>query len=318
MQEVLHQDYLDFVRFTKEVRIEDTRVRLNGPYHTAINHPPADYQNEVDTVWSFPDRGDWATHTGNYRGNWSPYIPRNLIEKYTQPGDLVLDQMVGSGTTLVECKLLGRRGIGVDVNRDAIMVTRDRLFFEYLRPLDWPPECEVATFVGDARNLDLIQSDSVDLVATHPPYAGIISYSKNRVPGDLSSLQLGEYVNEMRNVAAEAYRVLKPGKHCAILIGDTRKRQHYIPISLHVLLAFLDVGFLLREDIIKRQWKTTTGLGRWRARQYTFYKIAHEHLYIFRKPAEGERLTDFKNSVKWWDSYEAIRTNGKRNGRNGK
>ncbi|MDD5616687.1 MAG: hypothetical protein PHH85_10850 [Candidatus Methanoperedens sp.] len=29
---------------------------------------------------------------GNYRGNWSPYIPRNLILRYTAPGDLVLDQ----------------------------------------------------------------------------------------------------------------------------------------------------------------------------------------------------------------------------------
>lgn len=44
------------------------------------------------TVWSFPDRGDWATHVGNYRGNWSPHIPRNLILRYTQPGELVLDR----------------------------------------------------------------------------------------------------------------------------------------------------------------------------------------------------------------------------------
>jgi DNA modification methylase len=318
MEEVRHEDYLQFVRTAQEVSIEETSVKLKGPYRTAINHPPTDYQNEVDTVWSFPDRGDWATHSGNYRGNWSPYIPRNLIEKYTQPGETVLDQMAGSGTTLVECRLLGRKGIGVDVNRDAIMVTRDRLSFEYLRPDDWPPEDEVSTFVGDARNLNLIPSDNIDLVATHPPYAGIISYSKSRVEGDLSSLPLGDYVEEMRKVAQEAYRVLKPGKHCGILIGDTRKRQHYIPISLHVLLAFLDVGFLLREDIIKRQWKTTTGLGRWRAREYSFYKIAHEHLYVFRKPAEGEKLNEYKNSVKWWDSYEAIQPHGRRNGRNGK
>jgi hypothetical protein len=83
-----------------------------------------------------------ATVVGNYRGNWSPYIPRNLILRYTQPGDIVLDRdgnprmpaehtclrppearlgMMGSGTTLVECKLLGRRAVGVDVNPDAVM-----------------------------------------------------------------------------------------------------------------------------------------------------------------------------------------------------
>ena len=54
----------------------------------------------------FKDRGDWATHSGKYRGNWSPYVPRNLILRYSKPGDWILDQFMGSGTTLVEAKLL--------------------------------------------------------------------------------------------------------------------------------------------------------------------------------------------------------------------
>jgi len=61
-----------------------------------------------------------ATVVGNYRGNWSPYIPRNLILRYTAPGELVLDQMAGSGTAPVECKLLGRRAAGVDINSEFI------------------------------------------------------------------------------------------------------------------------------------------------------------------------------------------------------
>ncbi|MDW7774889.1 MAG: DNA methyltransferase [Methanosarcinales archaeon] len=74
-------------------------------------------------------------HKGNYRGNWSPYIPRNLILRYTEKNDTVLDQMAGSGTTLVECKLLQRNAIGVDINPDAVMVARNRLDFSYT-PLD--------------------------------------------------------------------------------------------------------------------------------------------------------------------------------------
>jgi DNA modification methylase len=57
---------------------------------------------------------------GNYRGNWSPYNLCNLILRYTAPGEL--DRMMGSGTTLVECKLLGRRAVGVDIDPDAVMV----------------------------------------------------------------------------------------------------------------------------------------------------------------------------------------------------
>jgi hypothetical protein len=68
-------------------------------------------------------------------------------------------------------------------------------------------------------------------------------------------------------------RVLKPGKHCAILIGDTRRHKHFVPITPRVLQSFLDVGFILREDIIKLT------------------------LYIFRKLGEKERPTKFQKKA---------------------
>jgi len=83
------------------------------------------------------------------------------------------------------------------------------------------------------------------------------------------------------------------------LIGDTRKHKHYIPISARVLEQFLDVGFILREDIIKIQHKMKSTREKWRGTKYDFYLLAHEHLYVFRKPAIGEKMSEFKNSVKW-------------------
>jgi len=52
---------------------------------------PKHFKEEQTTVWSFKQRGNWATHSGEYRGNWSPYIPRNVILKYSEPGELILD-----------------------------------------------------------------------------------------------------------------------------------------------------------------------------------------------------------------------------------
>ena len=75
---------------------------------------PEDFELEMNTVWSFPKRGDWATHDAKWRGNWSPYIPRNILLRYSKENDLVLDQFAGGGTTLVEAKLLNRDIIGVD------------------------------------------------------------------------------------------------------------------------------------------------------------------------------------------------------------
>src|SRR3989442_4399775 len=169
MQLVTEEDYRRFVAEKQHVKIENVNVEIGRPWRIKEFGPPKDYKSEEFTVWSFPSRGDWATHSGNYRGNWSPYIPRNLISKYSKPGETVLDQMCGSGTTLVECRLLDRNGIGVDVNKDAIMLTLDRLRFDY-NPLDSTHQSAIRTYVGDARNLDKIADESIDLVTTHPPY----------------------------------------------------------------------------------------------------------------------------------------------------
>ena len=299
MQLVAEEDYRRFVAEKRHVRIENVEVEIGRTPRSKEFGPSKEYKSEEFTVWSFPNRGDWATHSGNYRGNWSPYIPRNLITKYSKQGELVVDQMCGSGTTLVECKLLGRDGIGVDVNLEAVMVAQDRLSFDY-NTLDKPGRAEIQTYVGDARNLDLIGDETVDLLATHPPYAGIISYSRKRILDDLSRLKLPAYIDAMRKVAAESFRVLKSNRYCAVLIGDTRKGRHYIPISLGVLQAFLSAGFILKEDIIKIQHKTMTTRQKWRGHNYDFYKIAHEHLYVFRKPAKEEKTTGLKYSKKWW------------------
>ncbi len=291
MREITEEDYRTFLKTHDFVIIENVKVPLIKE-HKIEKFEPENFKLETTTVWSFPERGEWATHKGNYRANWSPYIPRNLILRYTQEGDLVLDQMVGSGTTLIECKLLNRRGIGVDINPDAIMVTRNRLDFKY----KYDPE--IKTYVGDARNLNLIPDETIDLIATHPPYANIVKFSNNRIEGDLSNVKnIDEFINEMIKVARESYRVLKPGKHCAILIGDTRKRKHFVPIATRVLEVFLKVGFILREDVIKLQWKMKGTREKWRGSKYDFLLLAHEHLFIFRKPGKDEKLTLFKDSI---------------------
>ena len=50
-----------------------------------------------------------------------------LIKKYTKPGDVVLDPFLGSGTTLVACALLNRRGIGVEIDESYCELAKNRL-----------------------------------------------------------------------------------------------------------------------------------------------------------------------------------------------
>ena len=62
----------------------------------------------------------------------------------------------------------------------------------------------------------------------------------------------------MTKVATEFYRVLKPDKYWVILIGDTRRKKHQVPISFRVMESFLDVSFALKENIIKVHHNTKT------------------------------------------------------------
>ncbi len=296
MKEATWSSYSKYVKAYETVLVEGKDIRLEG-YRRVKTFGPKEDEEQQTTVWSFPNRGNWATHKASYRGNWSPWVPRNLILKYSEPGDTVLDQMVGGGTTLVECKLLGRRGIGVDINRDSLMLAMDRLNFDLPTPMDdllSEPLPEIKLFEGDACRLDAIPSDSIDLIATHPPYANIIPYSKAApIEGDLSQVHtLNEFFDGMAVVAAESLRVLKPGGYAGILIGDTHKYAHYVPMAYRTLSAFLHAGFILKEDVIKLQHNVQTARGRWRPWFLrNFLDTMHEHLFIFRKlrPDEDER-----------------------------
>jgi len=250
------------------------------------------YSSEYTTVWSFPERGSWATHNPKYRGNFAPQIARNIIEMYTDKGDSILDPMVGAGTTLIEAKLLARHALGLDINPEAIELTKAGLRFKH------HPPSKQKVKVGDARNLSFLKDDSFDLVLTHPPYMNIIKYSNGKIPDDLSNISsLPKFCDEIEKIARELFRVLKPDKYCAILIGDTRKGKHYVPLAFHVMARFLKVGFVLKEDIIKVQHHCSS-TKRWesKAKRDKFYLIMHEHLFVFRKAGVGEDLGRIKYS----------------------
>jgi methylase of polypeptide subunit release factors len=255
----------------------ETEYQISKPINIK-EWEPKDFKMEATTVWSFKDRGKWATHSGKYRGNWSPYIPRNLILRYSKEGDTVLDPFLGSGTTLVETKLLKRKGIGIDINPGAIKIACENLRFN--KNIEFEP----TIYNIDSRNISVLNDNSIDLICAHPPYANIIKYSEN-IPGDLSLLDIDDFLVEISSIAKELFRVLKRDKYCAILIGDTRRNKHMVPLGFYVMQKFLKVGFILKENIIKEQHNCqATGFWYKKSIDYNFLLIAHEYLFVFRKP----------------------------------
>lgn len=247
-----------------------------------IREAPEKFKLEDTTIWSFPERGSWATHSGKYRGNWSPYIPRNLILRYSKKKDWILDQFLGSGTTLIEAKLLGRNAIGVDINSEAVKLSNTNLNFTCQE------RSKIFTKQGNANNLPFIKDENIDLICTHPPYADIIRYSKE-IPGDISHLKYEEFLKELEQVARESYRVLKRQGICAIMIGDIRRKGYVLPLGMNSMQKFVEAGFKLKEIIIKEQHNCRSAYY-WEGREKKFLMLAHEYIFILEK-------TDCYNSM---------------------
>ena len=82
----------------------------------------------VDPSWSFADLT--TRHTGyvshgyhSYPAKFIPQLAARLIEELSKPGQLVIEPFMGSGTALVEAKLLGRPSVGVDINPVAHLIS---------------------------------------------------------------------------------------------------------------------------------------------------------------------------------------------------
>jgi len=259
---------------------------------------PKGFELERTTVWDFPERGSWAVHQSDYRGNWPPQLARNLILKYTRRDEIVVDLFVGGGTTLIEAWLTGRKSLGIDINPFAIKMTKARLDemaekaagsnkFN-LNPTLVPIACQ-----ADSRQCSKVMSNlgwqpgSVTLVCAHPPYLDALRYTHG-VKGDLSRIKsLDEFCSAMRTIACEIRPWLKLGGILAVLIGDVRKQSKIVPLGFKLLQEFLSVGYELEEIVIKTQNRDrSTHL--WIGDRRLPFLIAHEYILILSNPtSEG-------------------------------
>ena len=115
--------------------------------------------------------------------------------------------MVGSGTTMIETKLLGRKGVAFDIHQEVVVLAQEACAAEGKGKFD--PKIEP----GDACHLSAIKDDSVDFVATHPPYLNIVRYGASEVDGDLSAISsLIKFCDQVELAAQECFPCAKTGE----------------------------------------------------------------------------------------------------------
>ncbi len=216
---------------------------------------------EHRTVWVFPETDQLPIR---YLGRCIPEIPRLCIKRFSEPGDLVLDPFMGSGTAVGEAISLGRKAIGIDAADNAVKATLKRLeqYFPWTTPGgsidEWsekPNHSEDHPLImkGDARHLPL-GDEEIDFVFAHVPYWSVITYStpEEKNPFDMSRIwALENFHKELLKAFRESFRVLKWNKYVAVLVGDVRQGGRKIPLGYTSLALLLNAGFQFYDMIIK-------------------------------------------------------------------
>jgi DNA modification methylase len=232
---------------------------------------------EATTLWDFPKQSYGRTPKGDnkYPGVTPALIIYNLIWRYTNPGDLVVDPMCGSGTTIDVCSEENRRAIGYDIAP--------------VRP---------DIIQNDARKIPL-DDDSVDMVFIDSPYGDNVRYNDHQDSIGKISSETECFYDELEKVMQESYRILKEGKILGWLIGDQWVKKKYTPVGFKIyerLCKYFEPVDVV--CVVRRGQTSNTGIWLSRARRFNFFLRGFKYLIVMRKPSPKSKRAK-KRDVSW-------------------
>ncbi len=152
----------------------------------------------------------------------------------------------------------------------------------------FPAELENRIILGSAEEMKEIPDNSVHLMITSPPYNVTKEYDQN--------LSLTEYLEILHRVFSEVYRVLVHGGRACVNVANLG-RKPYIPLSDFVSRMMLDIGFLMRGEII---WDKGAGAGvsmawgSWKSASNPVLRDVHEYILVFSKGSFAREKTEGK------------------------
>ncbi len=146
-------------------------------------------------------------------------------------------------------------------------------------------------FVTSSEEMIQLPDSSIHLMITSPPYNVRKEYDEN--------LTLQEYLGKLRKVFQETFRVLVPGGRACVNIANVG-RKPYIPLNAHISQLMIDIGFLMRGEII---WDkaasvgSSTAWGSWMSASNPTLRDVHEYILVFGKGDYKRSKTDRPSTI---------------------
>lgn len=245
------------------------------------------------SLWLLGARDKSGPHLGDYWGNFVPQIPQQILRRFTRRGEVVVDLFSGMGTTLIECRRLGRHGIGIELNPDVAERSEARI-----EQAENPHNITTKVLVADAtteRAREMVRAemgrlgaDRCDCVMMHPPYHDVIKFSDH--PDDLSNSEdIGDFLARFRQAVSNAHDLLRTGRFMALVIGDIYAKSEWVPLGFECMEVCRRAGFRLKAINVKDIQGNERGKGKsenlwkYRALKQGFYIFKHEYVMVFQK-----------------------------------
>ncbi|RIK31163.1 MAG: SAM-dependent methyltransferase [Anaerolineae bacterium] len=155
----------------------------------------------------------------------------------------------------------------------------------------FPVEYENKIILGSSERMNEIPDNSLHLMVTSPPYNVSKEYD--------ADLSLKEYLQLLRNVFSETYRVLVHGGRACVNVANLG-RKPYIPLSDYISRMMLDIGFKMRGEII---WAKGAGAGismawgSWQSASNPVLRDTHEYILVFSKGAFDRKKGRKENTI---------------------
>jgi len=162
-----------------------------------------------------------------------------------------------------------------------------------------PAELVNTILLKSSRDMRDLPDGCIHLMVTSPPYNVQKEYDQN--------LTLEEYRTLLRDVFAETRRVLVTGGRACINIANLG-RKPYLPLHAMVISEMLDLGFLMRGEIIwdkAASASASTAWGSWLSAANPVLRDVHEYILVFskgsfRRPGEGRESTIARDEFLEW------------------